>query len=311
MKCLDHIDMAVMAGTVTVLASAAFFFAYLGAERAPLVLPAPIGFEAMIQEDLGRAMTGAQTIPERVIQARERTQVALGEAIVRLGATQSAEASFIPALAERAAAGAKARREFLEGVFKLPADWRGAEFAKMERAAEALAQPVLGRMIVASSRALDREMAAAEAQYGRAVVASAQARGREAIEPAASQGTILAAAMAIGALAERTATAPAPVIVREPGWGFGSIGDGVFLAFGVLGGGAMLLLAAGAGMAERGASTRTIEAYCGPAGKDVQVTMLVAEDTPYEVAHCSAFNGGPVTCQKHCLTWPVAHAHAA
>lgn len=306
MKCLDHIDMGVMAGAVTVVASAVFFFAFLGVEREPLVLPEPVRSAAFLQEQLEKTINEAVVTPARVAEERERAQAALGEAIVRLGQVQARETAFIPDLAKSAAASAQGRREFLEGVFKLPLDWRGAEFLAMERQAEAMAQQDLGRMIALGGTALMSEIGAAEAEYERALLAATLTLEREAIEPTASQATIVAAVRAMAYLAERTA--PAPAITRDSSWGFGSIGDGTFIPIIVLGAGAMLLLAAGAGMREGRWSTHTMEAHCDEHRADVVVEMLVSDDTPYEVAHCSAFDGGPVTCDKRCLKWPVAHA---
>ncbi len=308
MKCLDHIDMAVMAGAVAVAASAAFFFAFLGIERAPLVPPAPSHSAAFLQEELAKTINKAAITPALVAEERERTQAALGRAIVRLGRAQAGEAAFIPGVARNAAASAQGRREFLEGVFKLPVDWQGTEFAERERHAEARAQEELGRTIVAGSQTLSKEIGTAEAEYGRALLAATRALERNAIEPTASQATIVAAAKAMAGLAARTVPASAPEITRDPGWGFGSVGDGAFISILVLGAGAFLTLAAGVGMTESRLSTHTMEAHCDEHGADVVVEMLVSDDTPYEVAHCSAFDGGPVTCDKRCLKWPVAHA---
>lgn len=310
MKCLDHIDMAVMAGAVTVLASAIFFFAYLGIQRPPLVAPAPISAAAFLQEELGTAINEAIVTPVRVTSERARTEAVLGQAIRDLTLVKAIEASFIPELARTAAGQAQARREFLEARFKLPSDWRGTEFRAMERDAEARAQPVLGGMIVAGSQALLKKMEAAEPRYGQAVLAATLARQREAIEPAASQATLVAAARVLTDLAERAAPAPTPEMTRESSWGFGSIGDGAFIPFVVLAAGALLLLAAGAAMTqgESGAEARTVEAHCETTEKDVQVVFLISDKVPYEVTRCSAFNGGPVTCDKRCLTWTMAHA---
>ncbi|MEK6618678.1 MAG: hypothetical protein AABY90_08290 [Nitrospirota bacterium] len=310
MRCLDHIDMAVMAGAVNVVASAVFFFAYLGVEGGSLGPPEPATSAAFLQEELSKAINVAVVTPARVTEERERTQVALGTAIRDLTQGKARETTFISDLAKRATAGTQARREFLESVFKLPSDWRGAGFLAKERQAEALAQPELGRMIMAGSQALTSKMAAAEAEYGRALLAATLANDLDIREPAASHATIMAASQAANTLAERIASAPAPEITREPGWGFGSIGDGVALAGLVLGAGALLLLAAGVEMKKHGLTIRTTEAYCETVGKQVEVTMLLSASDylPYEVTRCSAFNGGPVTCDKHCLTWPMAQA---
>ncbi|MBI4401123.1 MAG: hypothetical protein HY581_05780 [Nitrospirae bacterium] len=308
MRCLDHIDMAVMTGGVTVVASAIFFFAYLGVEREPLAAPAPITSAAFLQSELGKAINEAVVTPARVTEERERTQVTLGEAIMQLTQVQVKKAAFVPELTASAAAAKETRRGYLEEVFKLPADWKGPEFTARERQADAMAQPELGRMIVAGSLGLMRRLEATEADYGRALLAATLAVEREAIEPTASQGTIMAAAAAAKSLGERTALAPAPEVTREAGWGFGSIGDGAFIPIMVLGAGALLLWAAGAGMMERGVSTRALATHCDVHEKDVVVEMLVSDDMPYEVTRCSAFNGGPVTCDKHCLKWPMARA---
>jgi len=306
--------MAALTGSVTVIASAAFFFAFLGVEHGPLA-PAMAPTTGFLQEELGTAIDQATVTPARVAEERERTQAALGDAIVRLGQAQTQRTAFVPDLAKRAASAQEARREFLKGAFKLPLDWKGADFAMRERDAEAMAQPELGRMIVSGTRAIERKVQAAEAGYGRAVLAAMQAVERAAGEPTASRATIVAAATAASNLAERTAPALAPVVAREPSWGFGSIGDGALIPVMILGAGAFLLLAAGIGMMEGSFSTRTVAAHCDEKEKDVVVEMLVSEGTPYEVTRCSAFNGGPVTCEKRCLQWPAAHkqplAHAA
>lgn len=308
MRCLNHIDMAVMSGAVVTAASAAFFFAYLGVEREPLVAPEPMSSAMVIQEELGKAIAEAVATPAAAVEEREHTQAALGEAIRDLTQVQIRRAAFVPELTAYASAAAQARREFLEGVFKLPADWRSAEFMAMERQAEALAQPELGRMIVENSRALTTAIEAAEEHYGRALLAASLALERAAREPGASHSTIIAAARALSDLAERTEPAPAPEVVREPSWGFGSIGDGAFIPIFVFGAVAFLTLAAGAGMIEGRLATRTATIHCDTHQKDVIVEMLVSDDTPYEVVRCSAFNGGPVTCDKHCLKQPLAHA---
>jgi hypothetical protein len=124
---------------------------------------------------------------------------------------------------------------------------------------------------------------------------------------------MVAAAQVMADLARRAAPAPAAEITRDPRWGFGSIGDGVWLPIIVLAAGAVLLGAAGAGMTtERGPSTHTIAEHCDVHDKDVVVEMLLSDDTPYEVVHCSAFNGGPVVCDRHCLHRPsILMAQAA
>ncbi|WP_447976644.1 hypothetical protein [Candidatus Nitrospira bockiana] len=309
MKCLDHIDMAVMAGAVTVAASTAFFFAHLGVEQPLLTPPTVMTSEKFLEQELARTIEEAVVTPALVTEAHERAQAALGAAIVRLSQVQARTAAFIPAVAGSAALDVEARRDFLEGVFKLPADWRGAEFAARKQQADAIAQEDLGRAIVTGSQDLERALEAAEAEYGSALVAAAKANERAALEPRASQATIIAAATALTALAERIAFTPAAEITPDPAWGHGSIGDGAIIPLMILGAGALLFAAAGAGMmTERGASTRTVETHCDVHEKDVVVDMLVSDDRPYEVIRCSAFNGGPMTCDKHCLKLAVLQA---
>ncbi|MEW6544712.1 MAG: hypothetical protein AB1411_14030 [Nitrospirota bacterium] len=306
MRCLDHIDMAAMAGAVTVTASAVFFFAYLGIDRGPLAPTEPETPIAFLQEELVKAITVAGAAADRAASAREVTQVAMGKAVRRLTQVKPRETGFVADVAENAAALAATRREFLEARFKLPSDWGRAEFQAMEREAERAVQPELGQMIVSGTQALGREMEAAETGYGRTLLAATQALERAAIEPDASLTTVTAATTVLAGLGDRAT--PAPIVHREPAWGFGSIGDGAFLAIIVLGAGAMLVVAAGMGLMEGRLSTRKLETRCDTHGKDVAVEMLLSDDTPYEVVRCSAFNGGPVTCDKHCLAWPVARA---
>lgn len=315
MRCLDHIDMAALTGAVAALACAGFFFAYLGVEREVLAPPAMASSAAFLQEELAKAIDEAVVTPARLTAERQRTQVALGQAIRELIQMRQAEKAFFSDLARRTAVEAGARREFLEGVFKLPSDWRGTEFLVRERAAAARAQEELGRRIVGHTQAFSGKKAAAETRYGHALVAAIGAVNRSADEPGASQATMLAAATAAKSLAERTAPAPAAVIARDPSWGFGSIGDGAFIPIAALGAGAFLLIAGGIGMTGAAFSTRAVAAHCDEKEKDVLVEMLVSDETPYEVLHCSAFNGGPITCDKRCLQWPMAFerplAHAA
>ncbi|WP_447974700.1 hypothetical protein [Nitrospira sp. Kam-Ns4a] len=303
MKCLDHIDLAAIAGAIASVASAGFLFAWLGVERGPATEPAPAEPRAMLVEHIDRTLAEAMVAPARVEEERARTQEALGRAIVRLQQAQAHLSTWLPDLTAAARAAAAHRRDFLEGRFKLPADWDGPEFARMEREAETLAQPRLGRRIVTESLAIAARHGAAEEQYGRALLAATQALERWEREPAASQQTIAAAAMTAMALGERMGgpmTAGTQAI-----WP----GEGPILPIGLLGAGA-LLLAVGGGLfaAGSGPSSRRFAAHCETAGKDVEVTVLLSDDTPYEVTRCSAFDGGPVTCGKHCLTWPVAHA---
>jgi len=312
MRCLDNIDLAAMAGALTVMAGAAVFVAYLGLTRAPLTIPEPISPAAMVENELTKTIAEATVTPARMTEEREFTQAALGKAIRDLSLVKMRSAGFFRDLAGRATREANGRREFLEGVFKLPADWGGAEFRAMERAAEATAQERLGRTIVAGSLALERASKIAEERYGRALIAAIGSREREAREPAASQGTMVAVAAAMKAFAERKATTPGAEITRDPSWGFGSIGDGMPVALLTLGGGVVLLLAAGVGlMTEHGVATRTVDLHCDVHNKDVRVEVLLSDDRPYDIARCSAFNGGPVTCDKHCLGLEPLMAKAA
>lgn len=311
MRCLDHMDLAVMAGAVTVVGSAIFFFAYLAPEREPLVPPAPASFASTLQTDLGRTAEQAQTIPMRVTAERERAVTALGEAVRKLGEVKAREVAFVPDLAKRAGAARQARREFMEHLFNPPGAWQSEEFLAWERNAESLYQQELGGQIVRGTLALMAERGRAEQEYGRAVVATIEAARREAMEPMASQATAAGANAAMRRLAELTAPTPVADVRRDPAWGFGSIGDGIFIPIAVLGAGAFLTLVVGGGMLEHGLTTRNVEAHCKQVEKDVAVTFLVSDDTPYDVVRCSAFNGNAVTCEKTCLEWPIAHAHAA
>ncbi len=276
MRCLDHTDMAALMGAVTIMACAGFFFAYLGIER-----DLPVGTPSMgfLQEELAKAIDEAVVTPSGLADERNRTQAALGKTIVGLAQLHARKTSLISDLAGRAAD-----------------------------------QEELGRLLVAGNVRFERQLAVRQADYGRAVVAATQAIERAAGEPAASRETILAAAAARAA-AERTAPAPAAVITRDPSWGFGSIGDGALLPVMVLGAGAFILVLGGIGMTGAVFSTRTIAAHCDEVHKDVMVEMLVSDETPYEVTHCSAFDGGPITCDKRCRRWPRAFerplAHAA
>lgn len=271
MKCLDHIDMAIMAGAVATVASAAVLFAYLGIDRGPLVPPEPITFTAFLQQEMEKTINEAVVTPARVMDEQGRTQAALGRAIVALAEGKEAFAAFAP------------------NPQTMPAP-------------HALTQADLGRLIVAGSQTLDAALRHAEARYGHAVRDAALADRRAVGEPAASRATMVAAARVMADLAKRAAPAPAAEITRDPRWGFGSIGDGMWLPIIVLAAGALLLGAAGAGMmTERGPSTHTIAEHCDVHDKDVLVEMLLSDDTPYEVVHCSAFNGGPVACDRRCL----------
>lgn len=274
MKCLDHIDMAVMAGAVATVASAVFLFAYLGVERGPLIPPDPITSAMFLQQEMEKAINEALVIPARVMDEQGRAQAALGSAIVTLGAAK-----------ERAGA-------YMLNPETMPTP-------------HALTQADLGRLIVAGSQALEAARRYAEARYGLAVRDAAVADRRAVGEPAASRATMVAAAQVMADLAKRATPAPAAEITRDPRWGFGSIGDGMWLPIIVLAAGALLLGAVGAGMmTERGPSTRTIAEHCEVHDKDVLVEMLLSDDTPYEVVHCSAFNGGPVACDRRCLHRP-------
>lgn len=311
MRCLDHIDMAVMAGAITTLGSAVVLTAYLGLDRGPVAQPAPLVPDRWLEKELSNAINEAVVTPARVTEERERTQVALGNAIKRLTQVKVASESFVPNLAQDATRSALARREFLESVFKLPSDWRSEEFLAMKNAGDAVAQEVIGRRIVTTARALFDNMAKAEATYGQAVVSAALATDRAANEPAASTATLLAASTVMSDLAKRVPAESEAIVTREPGWGFGSIGDSTVLPILLAAAALCMLAAAGMGLQERGPSLRTITMLCGEHKRDVMVEMLVSDDTPYEVVHCSAFNGGPITCDKHCLSmWPTARAAA-
>ncbi len=309
MKCLDHIDLAMLAGAVATIGSAAFLFAYLGVEREPL-MPRGVGAPTtFLEEELEKSINEAVVTPAYVVEGQERAQVTLGQAILGLIQAKARETMFVPEVVKAAAADARMRREFLEGVYKLPADWRGPEFAMREREATVRAQESLGRTLVTGTQLFAKEVEVAEARYGRAVLSATLADRRAAIEPAASQATMIASALVMTELAKRTEPGPKLVIVRDPRWGFGSIGDGTIIPLAILGAGVVWLLVAGIGMMrEHGASIRTAATHCDVHDKDVMIETLVSDDSPYEVIHCSAFNGGPVTCDKHCLTWPLAHA---
>lgn len=310
MKCLDHIDMAVLVGAVATIGSAALLFAYLGVEREPSIPRGAGAPTTFLEEELEKSINEAVVTPAYVVDGQERAQVALGQAILGLIQAKARDAMFVPDVVKAATADARVRREFLEGVFKLPADWRGPEFAMREREATARAQEALGRTLVTGAQLLAKETEGAEARYGRAVLNATLADRRAVIEPAASQATMIAAAQVMTELAKRTRPSAEPVITRDPRWGFGSIGDGMIVPLMILGAGVVWLLVAGTGMMmmEYGTSILTVAAYCDVHDKDVVIETLVSDDTPYEVIHCSAFNGGPVTCDKHCLTWPLAHA---
>lgn len=310
MRCLDHIDMAVMAGAITTIGSAVVLMAYLALDRGPLAQPAPPVLDRWLEEELSKAITEAVVTPARVTEERERTQVALGDAIKRLTQVKVTTESFVPDLAKVAATDASARREFLESVFKLPSDWKSQEFLAMMSAGDATAQEVLGRRIVNGTRALVDNMAKAEMNYGQAVVATMLAMDRAADEPAASTATLLAASTVMGDLAKRVPSVPESIVMREPGWGFGSIGDGTVLPILLAAAALCMLVAAGMGLHERGPSVRTITMLCDEHKRDVTVEMLMSDDTPYEVVQCSAFNGAPITCDKHCLMRPTARAAA-
>lgn len=272
MKCLDHIDMAVMAGAVATVASAVFLFAYLG--LGPLIPPEPIPSATFLHQEMEKAINEAVVIPARVMNEQGRTQAALGRAIVTLGAAK-----------ERA------------GAYRLNLQTMPTPHA--------LTQADLGRLIVVGSQVQEAALRHAEVRYGLAVRDAVVADRRAIGEPEASRATMIAAAQVMGDLAKRAAAAPAAEITRDPRWGFGSIGDGMWLPIIVLAAGAVLLGAAGAGMmTERGPSTHTIAEHCDVHDKDVLVEMLLSDDTPYEVVHCSAFNGGPVACDRRCLHRP-------
>jgi hypothetical protein len=277
MKCLDHIDMAVMAGAVATVAGAAVLFGYLGVDRGPLMPPEPVTGATWLQQEMEQAINEAVVVPARVMDEQGRTQAALGRAIVSLAAARERFAGFV------------------FDPMTMPAP-------------HALPQPDLGRLIVAGSLARGAEVRQAEGRYGLAVRDAIGADRLAAGEPAASQATMIAAAHVLEDVAKQTAPAPAADVTREPAWGFGSIGDGTFLPMVVLvcGGGWLLVVAATRGMMERGPSTRTVSTHCEVHDKDLMVEMLLSDDSPYEVVHCSAFNGGPVTCDTRCLCRPSA-----
>lgn len=310
MRCLDQIDMAVMAGAIATVGSAVVLMAYLALDRGPLVQPAPPVPDRWLEEELSKAINEAVITPARVTEERERTQAALGEAIKRLTQVKIATDSFAPNLAKDAAKDALARQEFLESVFKLPSDWKGREFLAMKNASDATAQEALGHRIVNGTRALFDDMAKAEMNYGRAVVSAMRAMDRAAGEPAASTATLLAASAVMSDRARRVGSVPESIVMREPGWGFGAIGDGTVLPILLAAAALCVLAAAGVGLRERGPSVRTVTMLCDEHKRDVTVEMLMSDDTPYEVVRCSGFNGGPVTCDKHCLTGPTARAAA-
>jgi hypothetical protein len=307
--CFDRMDLVVMAGALTVIAGAAFFFAYLGVAREPLTIPEAVSPTAFLEDEMAGAIEKAVVTPAAVIEERERTQAALGEAIKKLTQAKLGEEGFISDLAGHAAAGARARREFLESKFKLPSDWDGLEFALMARNAEAIAQEELGRTVVNGTRAAMTRLAEAEVNYGLAVRDATLALNRESIEPAASQATMVAAATVLKDLAKRTPSEAAAPIMRGAGLGYASIGEGIFLPLVIMGAAVLVLFGVGATMMMEGRfATRTMAGHCDEHEKDVVVKMLVSDDTPYKVVHCSAFNGGPVTCDEDCLRWPLAHA---
>src|SRR5579885_1237145 len=135
MRCLDHNDMAVMAGAVTTLAGAAFFFAWLGVERPPFAPAGETDAATFLAEQMDRSIAEALAAPAAAEEARASTQAALGRAIVTLQQAKIREAAWIPELAAAARTAAEGRRLFLETRFKLPADWNGPEFAAMAREA--------------------------------------------------------------------------------------------------------------------------------------------------------------------------------
>lgn len=308
MKCLDHIDMVVITGAVATVASAVFLFAYPGIVGEPLTPGEPMSPSGFLQEELERTIEKTAVTPGIVSRDRDSAQAALGAAIRDVTIAKNRSTAFSERLMERAQTRATARHEFLEGVFKLPSDWSGKEFTAMERRAEMMAQPELGLQIVAGTQSLERAIGSAEAAYGRALLAATQATDRASGEPFKSAQTIMSASTALTDMAQRSSPAPSPTVDRDPAWGFGSIGDGVFLPLILFGAGAVALFAVGIGMTEGGATTRTVTVYCDRHHKDILVEMLVSDEMPYEVLRCSGLDGEPVICDKQCLTWPVAHA---
>ena len=91
MKCLDHIDMAVMAGAVATVASALFLFAYLGVERGVLASPEPITSAMVLQQEMEQAITEAQEQHRRlkeqaanVIANQKQTEMRLNRTLEEL-----------------------------------------------------------------------------------------------------------------------------------------------------------------------------------------------------------------------------------
>lgn len=277
MRCLDHMDMTVMTGAVATVASAVFLFAYLGIDREMTAPPAPPGPEILLRQDIDKAMVEAAALPARAGMERARTQAALGRAIVNLIGVKESQDSLIPSLAKRAAA-------------------------------ETVPQEELGRLIVDRSLLAASAAERAEERYGRAVAAAMTAIERERSALAFAAPLMDGVAVALPALAPEVAPTTIPMVTREPAWGFGSIGDGVVLPIMILGAGFLALAACWHGLTEMHVGTRTVETHCDLHQKDVVVEVLVSDDAPYEVAHCSAFNGGPLTCDKHCLKWELARA---
>jgi hypothetical protein len=268
--------MTVLTGAVATIGSAVVLFAYLGIERELPAPPAPLGPEAVLKQEVNTALAGAAALPARAMMERARAEAALGRAIVDLiGAKANAEA-VIPTLAKRTAA-------------------------------ETVPQEELGRLIVTRSLLAASAMERIEERYGRAVVAAMTAFERE--RDALAFAAPLMDGVAAGAPAEVPGTTA--VIAREPAWGFGSIGDGVWLPIMIMGAGFLTLAACWHGLSGTHMGTRTVETHCDLHRKDVHVEMLVSDDTPYEIVHCSVFNGGPVTCDKHCLHQTREFAHAA
>jgi len=263
--------MTVLTGAVATLASAAVLSAYLGIEReAP---PAPISPEVVLRQEVRTAIQEAAGVPPRAMMERARTEAALGRAIVDLTRAKADVEAVIPALAQRAAA-------------------------------ETVPQEELGRLLVSRSLLAARALERIEERYGRAVVSATAAVERE--RDALAFAAPMMDGVAVGALAEAPGTTS--VITHEPAWGFGSIGDGAVLPMMVIGAGVLALAACWSGLAMTRVGTRTVDTHCDLHGKDVRVEMLISDDTPYEIVRCSAFDGGPVTCDQQCLKWDLAHA---
>lgn len=272
MRCLDHMDMAVMAGAVTTIAAAFVMLAYLGIER-DMEVTTPPGPEIVLRQEIQKALAEAAALPARAGLERARTQEALGRAIVALTEAHASREALIPTLAGRVAA-------------------------------ETVPQEELGRLIVDRGLLAARAVERLEERYGRAVAAAMTAIERERSALAFPTPVMDRVAVAMPELIPGAE----PVVSRQPEWGFGSIGDGVLLPTMIIGAGLLTFAACWRGVMETHLGTRTVETHCDLHQKDMVVEVLVSDDTPYEVVRCSAFNSGPVTCDKHCLRPDMARA---